>query len=347
MKTVTVKASETYDVLIGNGLMRNAGASIAGLLKPCRAAVITDETVACLFGETLKKSLEDAGFSSVFFTFSPGEKQKNMQTLCAALEWLGERRITSGDLVIALGGGVAGDVAGFAAAVYQRGIPYAQIPTTLLAAVDSSVGGKTAVNLSTGKNLAGAFYQPRLVLCDTEIMGALPPALESEGLAEILKYGILRDETLFAKAERGIWKDNIEGVLADCIAIKRDYVEQDERDQGVRRYLNLGHTFGHAIEKSSGYEISHGQAVGMGLMMAARAAGMETERIENALRHCGLPVEIPFTAEELCRAALHDKKRRGQKITLVLPERIGKCRLETVPVSELLLYFRLGTGESR
>ena len=344
MERVRIEASGSYDVLIGPGLLARAGEEIAKAVKPCRAAVITDDTVRILYGNEVQKSLEAAGFETEIWAFPHGEQHKNMTTLSQALEWLGSREISRSDVVVALGGGVPGDLAGFAAAVYSRGMRFVQLPTTLLAAVDSSVGGKTAVDLAAGKNMAGAFHQPEIVLCDTEIIRDLPADLKRDGLAEMLKYGLLTDPALFASLRTSAWEKEMEKAIARCVSIKRDYVQGDEQDHGKRQFLNLGHTFGHAVEKCSGFTYTHGQGVAIGMVMAARAAGMDPTEIENACIACGLPISAPYSAEALAKAALHDKKRRGGKITLVLPEKIGKCFLKTIDVAELPAYFAKAAG---
>ncbi len=346
MERVRIETQKPYDVLIGPGLLSRAGEEIAKIMRPCRAAVITDDTVRILYGEAAVDSLQKAGFETDIWAFPHGERHKTMDTLAAALEWLGSIELSRSDLVVALGGGVPGDLAGFAAAVYNRGMRFIQIPTTLLAAVDSSVGGKTAVDLKAGKNMAGAFHQPELVLCDTGVIRALPAELKRDGLAEMLKYGVLTDPELFASLHTSAWEKRMEQVIARCVSIKRDYVTGDETDVGKRQFLNLGHTFGHAVELCSGFALTHGQGVGVGMVMAARAAGRNPAVIENACLACGLPIRVPYSAKELSAAALHDKKRRGGKITLVLPETIGKCYLKTIDVDELPGYFAKGTGET-
>ena len=346
MERVRIKASGSYDVLIGSGLLAQAGERLRQAVSPCRAGIITDDTVLALYGEQVQKSLEQAGFQTEIYAFPHGEKHKTLDTLSQALEWLAGIGLSRSDVVVALGGGVPGDLAGFAAAVYCRGVRFIQIPTTLLAAVDSSVGGKTAVDLRAGKNLAGAFHQPQLVLCDTDILGALPPELLRDGAAEMLKYGMLSDAALFERMRTGAWMARLEQAVAQCVAMKRDYVAADERDNGTRQFLNLGHTFGHAVEKCSGFGLTHGQGVGIGLVMAARAAGMDAAPVEAAVAACGLPTACPYPAAQLAQAALSDKKRRGGSITLVLPERIGQCRLESIPVEQLPAVFAKGTGES-
>ena len=345
MQSVRIETGHPYDVLIGPGLIGQAGALIARVARPCRAAVITDDTVAALYGEAVLESLLSFGFTPHLWAFPHGEQHKTMETLTAALNELCSLRLSRSDLVVALGGGVPGDLGGFAAAVYGRGMRFIQIPTTLLAAVDSSVGGKTAVDLPGGKNMAGAFHQPEIVICDTDILIALPPELLRDGSAEMLKYGILTDEALFDSLRSGSWRRHAADAVARCVAIKRNYVVGDEKDTGKRQFLNLGHTFGHAVEKCSGFTLTHGQGVAIGLVMAARAAGMDPAPIESACRACGLPVQSPYPAKMLADAALSDKKRRGDQITLVLPEKIGKCFLKTIGVAELPHYFALGTGE--
>ncbi len=346
MERVRIEAGGGYDALIGPGLLARAGEEIANVAAPCKAAVIADDTVRILYGEMVTDSLRAAGFEADIWAFPHGEQHKNMFTLTQALEWLGGIGLSRSDLVVALGGGVPGDLAGFAAAVYGRGVRYVQIPTTLLAAVDSSVGGKTAVDLRAGKNMAGAFHQPEIVLCDTDVIRALPAELKRDGLAEMLKYGVLTDPALFAALHTSAWEKEMERVIARCVSIKRDYVTGDEQDQGKRQFLNLGHTFGHAVEKCSGYSLTHGQAVGVGMVMAARTAGMDPTPVEDACLACGLPIHVPYGAAELANAALGDKKRRGGKITLVLPETIGKCGLKTVDVADLPAWFAKATGET-
>ena len=345
MQTVRIETDHPYDVLISPGLMEQTGALAASVLSPCRVGVITDDTVAALYGNTVRESLRAAGFDPLLWAFPHGEQHKTMETLTLALNWLCENHLSRADAVVALGGGVPGDLAGFAAAVYGRGVPFLQIPTTLLAAVDSSVGGKTAVDLPGGKNMAGAFHQPEIVICDTDVLSALPPELLRDGAAEMLKYGVLTDQALFDAMASGAWRQGIENAVARCVEIKRDYVVGDERDRGKRQFLNLGHTFGHAVEACSGFTVTHGQGVAIGLVMAARAAGLDPAPIESACRACGLPTASPYPAKMLAEAALSDKKRRGDRITLVLPEKIGACRLETVPIDDLPHYFARGTGE--
>ena len=344
MRTVNVKSGD-YEVLIGAGLLQAAGERVARAVRGRRCAVVTDDRVQPMYARELTASLAAAGIQAEVFAFPNGEAHKTLATFCAALEFCAGMGLTRSDFVVALGGGVVGDLAGFAAAAYMRGVDCVQIPTTLLAAVDSSVGGKTAVDLPQGKNLAGAFHQPKLVLCDTDILGALPEALMRDGAAEMIKCGVLRDAALFEAMADGSWREDLEGAVARCVSIKRDYVDQDPFDNGARQFLNLGHTFGHAVEKSTNFALSHGQCVAIGMVMAFRAAGLDEAPIVRAARACGLPTQSPCSADELCAAAALDKKRRGDTVTLVLPERIGACALRRVPVEQMRAYILRGLGE--
>jgi len=311
--------------------------------------LVTDDLVDALYGDLVRASLSAAGFETNTFAFPNGEAQKTLSTLCEMLERFGAFRLSKSDIVVCLGGGVVGDVGGFAAATYARGIRFAQIPTTLMAAVDSSVGGKTAVNLSGAKNMAGLFAQPILVLCDTNVLRDLPAALVSDGAAEIIKYGVLEDPSLLRLASDGHLLDEIDSVVERCVQIKRDYVQSDEFDRGKRRLLNLGHTIGHAVEQASGYTIPHGHGVSIGLHAIARAAyamGISRENnapeISDALTACGLPVESPFGKSELLSAAHMDKKREGCELTLALPIGLGQCELKRIPVTELGDWIEAG-----
>ena len=342
MRTVHIDASTKYDVLIGGGLLDRCGELAAKVTAPCKCMLVADDTVDELYGDRAQISLSYAGFEVRRFTFPAGEGSKHLGTLSDLLEYMARERVTRTDIVAALGGGVTGDMAGFAAAVYARGIRFIQIPTTLLAAVDSSVGGKTAVDLKAGKNLAGAFHQPSLVITDTDVIRELPPDQLACGAAEAIKYGVLYDEALFARLERGDWQGDMDDIVERCVRWKRDVVAGDEFDTGARAFLNLGHTFGHAIEQCSGLTVSHGQGVAIGMLMAACAAGCPEAMILRLARCAaanGLKTRCEYPADRLTAAALSDKKRTGGAITLVLPERIGKCYLKKIPVSELRAWF--------
>ena len=353
MKLIQVNTKPSYEVLIGPGVLSESGAYLKGLFPDSRLAVITDSTVAPLYLETARESLTAAGYTVSTHVFPAGEASKNFVTLSGILEFLASVPLTRTDCLIALGGGVAGDMAGFAAACYLRGIRYVQMPTTLLSAVDSSVGGKTAIDLKAGKNLAGAFLQPSAVLCDTDCLRSLPPEVFADGAAEAVKTGVLCDESLFALFEDGSLTVNPAEVIARCVAYKAGVVERDEREQGERKLLNLGHTIGHAIEKCSGYRIPHGHAVAAGLAIMARSAerqGMTEEPVADRICAClkaqNLPVVTEYPPDMLAEAAGADKKRSGDEITIIVPRKIGRCALEKMPVSGLLFTIRAGWREN-
>lgn len=342
MRSVTVKTSATYKVLIGSGLLQKAGEAVKKVISPCKAAIVTDSTVVHLYEETVRKSLTEAGFSVCTFVFPAGEASKNMHTLSHLLEFLAKEEMTRTDMIVALGGGVTGDLAGFGAAVYLRGISFVQIPTTFLAAIDSSVGGKTAVDLEAGKNLAGAFYQPKLVLCDTDVLQTLPEVVFADGIAEALKYGVLGDAALFEKIAGGDFRQDLEEIIETCVSMKRDVVEEDEFDTGKRQLLNLGHTFGHAIEQKSHFQMTHGHAVAIGMHLIAKAAEAKgiaekgtAAAIAKALEQNQLPKETEFSPTEVAEGTLRDKKRRGGTISFVFPKKIGACEIVKIPVEEV------------
>ena len=349
MKTIRIDASASYDAVIGAGLLAEAGERIAALAGKVRVMLVSDERVYALYGQALLESLRRAGLETAQFVFPQGEREKNLTTYGSLLEALYQKRFTRRDWIAALGGGVVGDLAGFAAATYQRGIPFMQLPTTLLAAVDASVGGKTAVDLAEGKNQVGAFYQPRLVLCDTDCLDTLPEEEYRCGCAEIVKYAMIGDPSLFENLSRTPVKARYEEVIARCVAMKGHYVRADEFDTGERMKLNFGHSFGHAAEVCSGYTLPHGEAVAMGMAVMSRSAAeagycsRETaDALEGLLRSYGLPTELPYPAEALAQAARGDKKAAGDHLRLVVPETIGRCRIETVPAGEVLTWLRRG-----
>lgn len=342
MTDITVNASKSYKVHIGAGLLSETGRLLAGISKPCRVMLVSDDRVLPLYGETVEKALADAGFSVSEFVFPNGEQSKTLATFGKLLEALGAAGFSRSDMVCALGGGVVGDLAGFAAASYQRGIRFIQVPTTLLAAADSSVGGKTGVDLESGKNQAGAFHQPSLVVCDTDTFGTLDETNFACGCAEAIKCGVLASPALFEIFERGEAREQIEEVVSTCVNIKSAYVEQDEFDVGARRFLNLGHTFGHAVEKCSNYETPHGFAVSIGTALIADASVKggylkpETAaRIKAALQKNGLPTDCPYNPASLMSCAAADKKVSGGKITVVLIRDIGDCFLQPMELSKL------------
>ena len=337
---ITVKASGTYDILINKGGLSNIGQALKERFKPCTIAILSDDKVFPLYGKVVADALKAAGFSTVSHVIPNGEQSKTLDNVTAFIDRMVQAQVTRTDMVLALGGGVVGDMAGFAAAIYLRGIPYIQVPTTLLATVDSSVGGKTAVDISAGKNLVGAFHQPALVYLDTETLNTLDPSVLRDGFAEVIKYGIILDCKLFDKVSKPGSFD-LTSVIARCIEIKRDIVEQDEFDKGLRGLLNMGHTFGHAIEKLSGFTITHGSAVARGMIIAAKVAKVYgfadyTDVITKVVKEYGFETDCPFKADELYSVILSDKKRSGADITLVLPKQIGASTLEKMPAVQVL-----------
>lgn len=349
MKTVSVQASKNYDVLIGSGLLSSLGTLLKSVTKASKVAVISDSHVWPLYGEAVSNTLLDVGFYVCSHIFPAGEDSKNGQTYLSILEFLAQEQLTRTDCLIALGGGVVGDITGFAAATYLRGINYVQIPTTILSAVDSSVGGKTAIDLRAGKNLAGAFCQPCLVVCDTDTLSTLPDRIFKDGCAEVIKYGILYDESLFNHLQVNGLNFDLEHTIARCVELKRNVVMADEFDHGERQMLNLGHTIGHSIEAESKYSISHGQAVAAGMAIIARAAAKNglcsaetASKIKDILIKFDLPVNTQFSADQLFTVALSDKKRKGDTVNLIVPRRIGACDVLPTPINRLKVFIEEG-----
>lgn len=344
MKTIKVNASKSYDVKIGAGLLKDLGNELLSVLKkPCKIAIISDSNVWPLYGEASQCALEIAGFSVVCFVFPAGESSKTPNTYLNILNFLAENQLTRSDAIVALGGGVTGDIAGFAAATFLRGIPYIQVPTTLLAMVDSSVGGKTAIDLPAGKNLVGAFYQPSLVLCDIDTLNSLPETVFCDGCAEVIKYGVLYDQELFAHlSAKGLDFDR-ETVIARCVELKRDVVAEDEFDTGARQKLNLGHTIGHGIEGRSHFTITHGQAVAIGMAIVSKSAcNAIYDELCSVLKKFKLPTCTDFSANELFNCALSDKKRTGGTVNLIIPREIGHCEIVPTLVEKLESFIEEG-----
>ena len=350
MTAVSVHASAAYDVLIEGGLLSALGPRLLSHFGGPRAVMlVSDDAVYALHGPAAEASLAAAGFPTEHFTFPHGEGSKNLSTYARLQQALLQNHFTRQDIVVALGGGVVGDLAGFAAATYQRGIPCVQVPTTLLSAVDSSAGGKTAVNLPGGKNQVGVFCQPALVLCDTDLLSTLPPEEYKNGCAEVIKCALLSGDPLYSALFAAPVSRQWERVIAACVELKRDLVESDEFDTGCRRLLNFGHTVGHAVEACSGYTVPHGYAVAAGMAIITRAAcrrgicGADTlSTLEALLREYDLPATVDYSARELAAAALSDKKRRGDTLPLILPKAVGRCYVENIPIREWELWLRDG-----
>ena len=342
-------AERSYHIHIAPGQLDDTGKLCRQVLpRATRLAVVTDDTVGALYAHRLLQSLWARGYTASVISLPAGEQTKSLHSLGVLYDSFMEMGLTRTDAVVALGGGVVGDLAGFAAATILRGVDFVQVPTTLLAQVDSSVGGKVAIDLPAGKNLAGAFWQPRLVVMDPEVLNTLDGKTFSDGMAEVVKYGCIRDAAFFRALEetpsRRAVMENIESVLYTCCDLKRAVVEKDERDTGERMVLNFGHTLGHAYEKAGHYETwTHGQAVAAGMCLAARlgaALGVTPagvpERIEALVSAFGLPTRIACTQADYAAAIGLDKKGAGDQITLVLLEDLGRAVLHRMSKRELL-----------
>ena len=353
MKTLTVNLGDrSYPIYVGAGILARAGEFLQAAGLRGKVAVVSNSTVAKLYIEPVNEALTRAGFEVVTILIPDGEEHKNLDSLAMIYDRLVRARFERKSIILALGGGVVGDLAGFAAATYLRGVPYIQVPTTLLAQVDSSVGGKTAVNHRDGKNLIGAFYQPRLVLIDVEMLRSLPRRELVAGLAEVIKYGIIEDAELFSvledKIDRLIGLDGalLSQVIAASCAIKARVVEQDEREDDYRAVLNFGHTVGHALEAATGYsEFLHGEAVGVGIAKATAISlrhgfcDQQTfDRIRRLIEKTGLPSDLPkdVTKESLIQGMEVDKKSAGGKIKFVMCAGIGKTRFHSLSPAEVL-----------
>lgn len=344
--------AHAYDIEIAAGLLPGVGAKVAGLLPKARkAAIISDSNVAPLYAGALARSLEQAGLAVQQIVFPAGEQSKNITVLSGVLEELAQGGLTRSDVVVTLGGGVVGDLGGFAAASYMRGVAFVQVPTSLLAQIDSSVGGKVAVDLQAGKNLAGAFYQPKAVFIDTELLATLPVRFLHDGLAEAIKYGCIKDAALFEKLA-GFAGDaellaDIGSVVAACCAIKARIVEQDEFDTGLRMLLNFGHTLGHAIEQHFGYSrFTHGEGVAIGmyqLTQRTEAMGLTApgtaERIKSVLLKYGLPLTAGVDKSLLLDAMARDKKKNGSSITLIVLKELGEGTLRKLEWQQVPEYL--------
>ena len=344
MKKVRVNASAPYDVLVGPGLLGETGTLLKSVCQSNRMVIVTDDMVDGFYGKTFQKALESEGFFVFKYVVPSGETSKNFSNLESLLNFLAENGVKRNDTIAALGGGVIGDLAGFAAAVYLRGIAVVQIPTTLLAMVDSAIGGKTGIDLPMGKNLVGAFHQPKLVIADTDTLKTLPQEQFSAGMGEVIKYAVIGKNSILEHLEQ----EDLTEEITPCIQMKADIVEKDEWDQtGVREILNAGHTIGHAMEKLSGYTIPHGRAVAMGLVAEAKIAvklDLADEsvyhRILAEVKRRGLYEEIPYLPEKLAEEMQSDKKNKDGKITFILPKKIGEYVRQTLTVQQVTALLK-------
>ena len=347
MIKITVDASKKYDCIIEKGAINKVGEYAKSLNLSGKACIISDTNVAPLYSEKVRTSLKNAGFSVYEYIFPAGEESKNAATFIDILEFLAENHFTRKDTLFALGGGVTGDLTGFCSATYMRGINFVQIPTSLLAAVDSSVGGKTAIDLQGGKNLAGAFYQPEIVVFDPDVLDTLPDECFSDGMGEVIKYAVIRGEGIAELL--GNPNKNLEEIIARCIKIKRDIVNEDEFEGGVRRILNFGHTAGHAIEKLMDFKLSHGACVAIGMCIITRAWEKRGfcekgtyDRLCYLIHEFSLPKSTSLKAEALLEVSKNDKKAESSGVNIVVPLCMGKCDVVKVSMEELLDIYKEG-----
>lgn len=344
---VNVSDKSLSEIYIENGLLSKVGELTKTVLKGKKIALISDTNVYPLYGENIKTQLENEGYKVFTYIFKAGEASKNTSELIKIVEFMAENELTREDGAVALGGGVCGDMVGFAASVFLRGIKFVQIPTSLLAQVDSSVGGKTAVDLPQGKNLCGAFHQPSLVIIDPDVLKTLSHHFFSDGMGEVIKYGCIKSASLFEKLESGDVKDNLTDIITECVSIKRQVVENDEKEHGERALLNFGHTCGHAIEKLWNFEtVSHGEAVAIGMVMITRAGenlGITekgtTDRLIKVLEKNDLKISDTHTDKEIISAMNGDKKRTGTGIKFVMINKIGSSFINPIKYEDINKTF--------
>lgn len=356
--------ARSYDILVGHGALSELGVRLVPLLKRKRVFVLTDETVARLHMDALKSALRPSGIETEIMALAPGEQSKTFSNLEAILDWLLGQGADRSDVLIAFGGGVTGDIAGLSASLMKRGMGFVQVPTTLLSQVDSSVGGKTAVNTPRGKNMIGAFYQPRFVIADTALLASLPARDLRAGYAEVLKYGLIKDPVFFDWLEThgadviALRPDAIQQAVATSCRAKAAVVAEDETEGGVRALLNLGHTFGHAVEAANAYrpDVLHGEAVALGMVLAFRYGASEgitapaiAEKVARVISAAGLPVELsampggPYEAGQLADLMKQDKKARGGRVPLILARDIGQSYIH--PDADLACVAAFLAGE--
>lgn len=347
MKKLTVNVNDKYDILIEKGLLSKSGELVKTVLNCKKLALISDTNVYPIYGDIVKSQLETEGYEVFTFVFKAGEASKKTSTVVEMVEFMAENQLTRGDGVVALGGGVCGDMAGFAAAIYLRGIKFVQIPTTLLSQVDSSVGGKTAVDLPQGKNLCGAFHQPSLVIIDPNVLDTLTDHFFADGMGEVIKAGCIKSAHLFERLENENPKDFIEDMVFECLDIKRQVVENDEKEHGERALLNFGHTCGHAIEKLWNFEtISHGEAVGIGMVMITQVSEKlgitekgTTDRIINVLTKNNMKIKDTHTTAQIVAAMSADKKRTADGIKFAVLRSIGDSFIYPVKNEDITKIF--------
>lgn len=344
MKTLHIATGKPYDIIIERGIIDQCGTYVREVSRAKKAMIISDSNVFPIYGGRAEVSLKQAGFETSQFVFTAGEESKRLETIAQMYTALIENGFTRSDIIVALGGGVVGDMSGFAAATYLRGIDFVQIPTSLLAQVDSSVGGKTGVDIPQGKNLVGAFWQPSTVLIDPDTLNTLTPHFFADGMGEVVKYGCIKSEKLFETLEKENAPDIIDDIIYQCVEIKRDVVQRDERDHGERALLNFGHTLGHAIEKEHNFKgVSHGEAVAIGMVMVTRAsekAGITpagtADRIAQLCKKYSLPTCDTTPIERIVKSSFSDKKSSGDSIGLVVLDKIGESKVYPVKKTDML-----------
>lgn len=350
MQTIHVNTSRPYDILVGRGLLDHAGELAREVNRGIHALIVTDSNVYPLLAERTRRSFEAAGYDADVFVFQAGEENKRLSVIADMYTKLAAINAGRQDLLVALGGGVTGDMTGFAAATWLRGMDFVQIPTTLLAQVDSSVGGKTGVDIDEGKNLVGAFWQPIRVIADVDTLDTLKPEVFADGMAEVIKTACIKDAQLFRELETGraTEPEHLEGTIARCMDIKRGVVERDETESGERKLLNFGHTMGHALEKYYDYTaLTHGSAVALGMVIISEAAERQnlteagtTQRIVETLKRYHLPVADTATLDDYLPGVANDKKRAGKYIDLALLRDIGDSFIYRLPLSLLGGFLR-------
>ena len=349
---IEINTDRKYDIHLKGGIINQVGLHLMRNHTSGKICIISDKNSNKYWGSSLQNSLQGMGFEVHSLVFPPGEKTKNFNNLEHIINYLAKHRFSRSDFLLALGGGVVGDLTGFAASIYMRGIDFYNIPTTLLSAVDSSVGGKTAINLVTGKNMAGTFWQPSGVFFDKQTLTTLPDKQIKNGLGEVIKAGVILDDSIISLMENN-WPNKLpditEELIYKSINVKKKIVQLDEREKGPRQTLNLGHTIGHALENLSRYKIPHGQGVSMGLLIMAKISermGWANEnmsyRLEHLYQRYDINVKCPFSPKAIAKEILADKKRRGDNITLAVPLKIGHCTLRNINVSEIQDLLKKG-----
>lgn len=348
MEKVTVNASTSYEILIDKGLLDSAGGLISQVIKKGKALVVTDDNVDGFYGERIMRSLSEAGIEAMKLVFAHGEASKTHATLLKIYEFMAVNGYTRSDFIVALGGGVVGDTAGYAAATYMRGIDFVQIPTTVLSQADSSVGGKTAVNINGGKNLVGAFHQPRLVICDTDTLNTLTPEFFSDGMGEVIKHGMIKSAELFDILSNKNIKENIVDIMKRNVSIKGRVVENDECEKGERMLLNFGHTLAHSLEKYYNFTgLTHGHAIAIGMSTFTHIAerrGMckpgVADKLDALLVKCGLPLTDNAPLHELYTLSLRDKKHLANGMNIVICPDIGQSEVVKMSVEEYAEFLK-------